>query len=197
MKRGSKRGQLNGLINMWDIYATCCSCILPPTPPSKTTSGLAYRTYETVNHMGHHGNDCGHYHILLVCQYLRVQYLSNICQVMDDSSLPVENDGVVGDLFVEVEERKKRRDVKIKGALLKMTKPVCSVFLTHDYFNLCAGVSASLFPPCHSSTYWQQNAVDFYATAVICTLFSSICPRGFSTDARSQTDICWDVFTVL
>lgn len=50
-----------------------------------------------------------------------MQYLSNICQVMDDSSLPVENDGVVGDLFVEVEERKKRCDVKIKGALLKMT----------------------------------------------------------------------------
>lgn len=64
-----------------------------PASSQRSTSGIVQRIYNAVNHVGRLGNDQGHHHILHFCQYLRVQYLSNICQVTDDLSLCLGNDG--------------------------------------------------------------------------------------------------------
>lgn len=55
----------------------------------------------------HSTNDQGHYHILHFCQYLRVQYASNICQVICDIYLSKCDSGcwinshfVIGRIFL-------------------------------------------------------------------------------------------------
>lgn len=91
-EEGGKRGQLNGVINMWGYLETFMPLALPASS-QRSTSGVVQRIHNTFNHVGRRANDQGHDHILHFCQYLRVQYLSNIRQVTDDSSLRLGNDG--------------------------------------------------------------------------------------------------------
>lgn len=86
--------------------------------------------------MGCRDNDGGHYHILNFCQYLRVPYMSNICQVTFDICLRYRGDGcwvnthavVTRDLFCgkgggrikQCDMRRQWRKRK-KGTLWKLT----------------------------------------------------------------------------